>query len=92
MSRPLSRNLRYRQTQAKWFQYCSWTHRLFCNCGDWIAHIEREKRGCLTTPATVWPRTAIKGDTGHVVDQFIVRGGGDGFHTAPIEYGESIDW
>lgn len=72
---------------------CSWSHKLWCNCGDWIKHIDRERKGCLTTPATAWPRTkgGIK-DTGHVVDQFIVRGFGEGFNTAPVELEENTDW
>lgn len=91
MSRPLPYNLKYRQTQAKWFQYCSWSHRLFCSCGDWIAHVNREAKGCLTTPATVWPRGKGLKDGGHVVDQFITKGFGDGFTAVPLELEENID-
>lgn len=61
--------------QAQWFRVCSLTHSQFCNCGDWIYHLRKY----------LWPTGTTSTDSlhttggGHIVDRFIIAGGGDGF-------------
>nr|ASH99110.1 ORF2 [Giant panda anellovirus] len=31
----------WNKKQAIWFKACSVSHMLFCNCGDWITHLQR---------------------------------------------------
>lgn len=65
----------WNKKQAKWFRSCSSSHDLFCNCGDWINHIKQR-----------WVTSGFQENFtkkgGHVVDGFIITGGGEGF---PIE-------
>ncbi|WCS65235.1 ORF2 [Grizzly bear anellovirus 5] len=36
----------YMKQQALWFKSCSESHKIFCNCGDWMSHISKPR--CLT--------------------------------------------
>lgn len=67
----------WQKKQALWFKSCSATHNLFCNCGDWITHIRKRWEG------TGFQENFTK-HGGHVVDAFIIKGGGDGFPTEDI--------
>lgn len=68
----------WNKRQAQWFKTCSYSHELFCNCGDWITHIKKR-----------WEDTGFQpkftANGGHVVDGFILKGGGEGFPTDTIE-------
>lgn len=70
----------WNKRQAIWFQSCARTHSLFCNCGNWFDHIKR--RWDFMVSGDILKRE------GHVVDGFIVAGGGDGF---PGEEPDSVD-
>lgn len=37
---------RQRLHEANWRQHCSWTHKLWCKCGDWTKHVR--KTPCTT--------------------------------------------
>lgn len=73
--------IEWNKKQAAWFRSCSYSHCLWCNCGDWTFHIKK----------LLWPGD-IKGvgfpggkEGGHFVDGFITGGGGDGFPLKDIE-------
>ncbi|ASH99113.1 ORF2 [Giant panda anellovirus] len=40
--------IQWQKKQALWFQSCSVSHQLFCNCGDWQTHLQRyrERQRC----------------------------------------------
>lgn len=84
--------IEWQRQQAQWFKFCSWSHGIWCNCGDWIFHVKKNSKNIWaitgaggSDPATI-PIVERKG--GHVVDGFIVRGGGDGFTAENIDQGD----
>lgn len=83
----------WKKRQAQWFRIISYSHGLWCNCGDWCYHIKKETRNpWVTTDTLSWrPIRRGPGGGGHVVDGFIVRGGGDGFEPGDIADQESLD-
>ncbi|ASH99083.1 ORF2 [Giant panda anellovirus] len=43
--------LQFKKKQALWFQSCSFSHKLFCQCGDWQVHLQRYREQqwkCIT--------------------------------------------
>lgn len=73
----------WNKRQALWFKSCSASHAMFCNCSDWINHIRLRWVG-----SGYQENFTLKG--GHVVDGFIINGGGDGFPAAPITEEEHL--
>ncbi|ASH99107.1 ORF2 [Pitorquevirus ursid11] len=41
----------WQKKQAIWFKSCSISHMLFCNCGDWMLHLQRyhQRQQCRGT-------------------------------------------
>lgn len=69
--------IEFMKKQAIWFQVCSKSHQQFCNCGDWIFHLKKYLWPMGTTEESTTSVLTTGGK--HVVDRFIVAGGGDGF-------------
>lgn len=77
--------IEFRKKQAVWFLSCSRSHQLFCNCGDWTAHIKK-----ILWPGTIQNTVLNPIGKSHVVDGFIVGGGGDGFPIGDVGTPEEI--
>lgn len=71
--------IHWQKQQAEWFRFVSWSHKLWCNCGEYMLHFKK-KQAWDSIETGGLRRVQEDGNIRpQVVDQFIVRGGGDGF-------------
>lgn len=80
----------YKKKQARWLRTISLSHSLYCNCTDYVKHLQKIWRGveAIACGQTTKNHTGGEED-GRLGDQLIINGGGEGFPTTSLHSEES---